>query len=331
MRLTNKEADVLAAIELRAALTVDEIRQETGYRSHTIRHALSHLKQRSIIRRLPLINVSALGFSMHEFIFNIGCECKAQKQSLLVALMQAPEVLRISEMGQDFQYSLGICAKNIAELANIIRRITGKVENCLCNRAISTQFSTTFLPRRYLSSKMLRSRPLQLSTPEQIATIDHIDDQILRALSLGGDATRPMIARELAIPLSTLDLRIKKLEARKIITGYIYQVCPSQYQMQSHIILMQTKQLCSETLNRVYTFSEQHPAIIRINECFGDWDFELELEVHDQQEVAELMQELYEVLGNQIYSLKTLTRFRDLKYQFYPGNSTGLDEMTQAA
>ena len=79
MRLSTKEADVLAAVELRASMRVDEIREELGYRAHTVRYALSSLRQRQIIWRLPFINVRALGYTIHNLYIPVGSEKKSHR------------------------------------------------------------------------------------------------------------------------------------------------------------------------------------------------------------------------------------------------------------
>ncbi|MCB0351927.1 MAG: winged helix-turn-helix transcriptional regulator [Bdellovibrionales bacterium] len=331
MRLSTKEADVLAAVELRASMRVDEIREELGYRAHTVRYALSSLRQRQIIWRLPFINVRALGYTIHNLYISVGSEKKSHRQSFLAALLNEPEVLRISELGSEYQYGLEVCAKNLSDVGLLVRRIASQFEHFHFEKAVASQLATTYLPRRYLSSKMVRSKPLQIARTDRIFDVDEIDEKILRVLARGGEMTRAGLAREVAVPVTTLDARLKRLESRGIVGGYIYHVVPAAYQMQSHTLLLQMRNLNRETLNKLFVFAEQHPAVVRITECFGSWDFELGIEVRLPSEVAEVQESLYEAIGDHVHLVKSLCKYRDLKVQFYPVKQERQNRMSAAA
>lgn len=99
MKLSQKEADILGCIELRGEIAVEDIRKETGYREHTIRYCLKRLKDRGIIRKSPFVNVSMLGYGMHNVFFSVGSENNRLKSQLTKALIDTPEVLWLAEMG----------------------------------------------------------------------------------------------------------------------------------------------------------------------------------------------------------------------------------------
>jgi len=330
MKLTDKEARVIAAVELHAELPLREIQNRTGFRSHTIRHALGHLKQYEIIKRIVLINIRALGYSMHNFYFSVDSDCKAQRQALLNVLIREPQVLSIREIGTHFQYCVGICAQSIAEVGQVVKRMTEESKVCLTKKCVSTQFASSFLPRRYLNSRDLRDNGICLNCPEESHRVDELDKALLQAMSRCGDATHSALARELRIPATTVDARIKKLEQRKIIAGYLYKVASEKYHMQSYTLLVNARYITKQFLAKINHFSDQHPAIVQLNECFGSWDFELGLEVRLPHEVSEVIQDLNEVLRDAIHSVKVVSNYQEFKFTFFPVNYSKQKEVSTA-
>ena len=62
----------------------------------------------------------------------------------------------------------------------------------------------------------------------------------------------------------------------------------------------------------------KHPNIIYMHECFGSWDYELNVEVRDPREVVRITQELYEAFGSVLNNIRVLSKFEDIKYTAYP-------------
>ena len=89
MKLSEKESTILAATELRAQVPIEVLKKETGYREHIIRHALRRLKEREIIRPIPVINLHQIGYSVYNVFFSSAALSKAARQSLCAAKIWA--------------------------------------------------------------------------------------------------------------------------------------------------------------------------------------------------------------------------------------------------
>lgn len=299
-------------------MRLDDIRRETGFRSHTIRYALKKLRDRGIITEVPYINICALGYSMYNIYFSISAN-KARNKSLLTEkLISLPEVLWLAELGSDFHYGMGLCARSIADVKRILRDLSEQVGEIFTDKAVSTQFSVTRFPRLYLSGKPSSVHPLRTFQFDEPVQVDETDNRILSALTLHGGASHSMIARYLGMPLSTLDLRLKKLEQRGVLISQFFQVSSALYGMQSYKLLIQSKGISSDFAARIRKFAAEHRYIVHLVECFGTWDYELGVEVPNAEAATSISQELFEIAESEIYTVKTLTKFRDLKLQMYP-------------
>lgn len=246
MKLSEKEGAILAAAELRAEAPIALIRKDSGYREHTIRYALKRLADRKVIVPIPFINLHTLGYTIFNLFFSIGSQKQATKTALMKAFQSSSDVLWIGEFGGEFQYGIAICGKRIGELLNLIESLSKKFQNVFFEKAVSCQFSATIYHRKYLASRRYTVAPLVCGFTKDVAEIDDLDDKILRALATFGDLSHRQLALKLQIPLSTLDLRIRKLSERGVIAGHVLAVDPSKFGVQAFKLLIYGKGISAE-------------------------------------------------------------------------------------
>ena len=318
MKLTDKEATILAAAELRAQAPIEILRKESGYREHIVRHALRRLREREVIRPLPVINLHQIGFSVYNVFFSSAALGKSARQALVKSFVSAPEVMWVGEFGGEYHYGVAFCASRPAHVIDFLHGISRKHKDVFLEKAVSLTMSSTLYPRRYLTSKKISVEPIHIRYTNDPVEVDELDMRILGALSTFGDLSHRQLASKVRVPLSTLELRIKKLRERKIIVGDIYVVSPSKFDRQSYKLLIYTKGIDPDLSKKMHTFCSQHPDIVYLFECFGVWGFEMGVEVPAQEDVSVIMQEIYEAFGSSVTNIKLLTKFRYPKVRWFP-------------
>ena len=318
MRLSEKEANVLAAIELNAGLSIADVRRVTGYREHTIRYALKALEERGVISRSPFINLARLGFTLHNIFFSLSSDNKRVKDELIEEMLITPEISWIAEFGGDYQYGIEICAFDLAEVQRILYDLSEKFGNIFFQKAVSTQFAAHLLPRRYLSNKKFEVEPLTLKRKGGTVAIDELDEQILSVLADNGGVSHRKLASQIGTPLSTFELRVKRLTERGVIQGSFYGVNPESFGVSSYKLIVYGKGVSKTLRQNLLQFSIKHPHIISLFECFGSWDYELGVEVTEPQMVASITQELYEEFGQELNNIQVLSKFKTLKFVMFP-------------
>jgi len=317
MKLSDKERIVLAAAELRADAPISELRKDTGLREHTIRYALRRIIQRKVATPIPLINLQVLGMTVFNIFFSVGAEKRATKDALLKAFSQSKEVVWIGEFGGEFQYGIAVVGKHVGTALDLLNSLAQKYQNVFFEKSVAWQSSVTLYYRKYLTPKRLPIRPIVCRYTDQTVEIDEIDERVLSGLaSMGGESHR-QVAMSLKMPLSTFELRVRKLTERGVIAGHILSVDPTLYGMQGYKLLVYGKGLNAALAKGLGKFCEQHRSITYLIECIGSWDYEIGVEAQHPQEVTEVVQEIYEHFGALINNVKLLNKFSDVKIRWY--------------
>ena len=325
MRLSEKESVVLASCDLRADAPLSLLRKETGLREHTIRYALRNLMNRGVIKPVPLINTYQLGYANYNFYFSIGSQKRAVKLALLKTLLQMPAVSWFAEFGGDYQYGMTISASTPTKAVQLIQEISREYQGVIFEKSFSIQFSVTLYSRRYLSGKKFSFTSLTLNSNQEVVKVDELDKTILQGMTSHGDMSHRQLALKLKMPLSTLELRVKKLTESGVIAGYAYAVNPTKYGLRVFNLLIFAKGISAPLHKALHQFCKEHAHVIYLIECLGSWDYVLGVEIEQAEEVTTIVQDLYDQLGNYINHIRLLSKFRDIKSGWFKSTLEGLD------
>lgn len=319
MKLSEKEALVISCIELEADLPMDEIKQRSGLQEHAIRYHLHALEERGIIRRRPFINVVPAGYDYYGVYFSPALNDGSSKEELIKFISAMPEVTWLAELGGDYSYGMALCTQNIHQVEGSLNTISEKFPAIFFDKVIACQFRARTYGRRYLGSAVPKKQSrLEISSTGKIVELDEVDKKILGALATSELRSRRQVAQALGMPLSTVDGRVKKLEEAGVIAGYFYDVDAQKFGMEVATLLVFSKGLSRKSRDAVRKFADACKNVTFTYECLGSWDFELNVDVSEGREISTISSNLSTALGNQVNSVKVLSKYRDLKYSFVP-------------
>jgi DNA-binding Lrp family transcriptional regulator len=320
MKLSDQELAVLASVELKAQDPIEKIRKETGLREHTIRYALRRLADKKIIHPVPFINLHRLGYTIYTVMFSVAVDNrKGSKNTLLKSLLTSPYVLWIGEFGGEYQYGIGFCCKTFAELISYMRELSEKHEQIFFDKAISVQISSTIFPRRYLWKKKLNISPITSTfSADGVYEADDLDRRILSGLTSHSLLSHRQLAMKLEVPLSTVELRIKKLRENKVILADMFAIDSEALGKESFKLLVYTKGLNLNFTEALHKFCLQRNEVVHLIDLLGVWGYEIGVEVNSGQQVTHIIQDLYEAFPGLINTIRPLTKFRYPKFRFFP-------------
>lgn len=318
MKLSDKESAVLASIELDVEKPIEKIRKETGLREHTIRYAIHSLKERGIILPCPFIDINALGLTIFNIFFSTGLQSSKAKDELAKYIIANKSVVWFAEMGADYPYGIGMVASQIQEAGAFMKALSQKFPGVFYEKALSAHYSSCWFPRRYLGASSSNAKPLISQAPKSIYKTDELDEKVLSGLANIPHKSRRELAQKLGTPLSTLELRISKLEAAGVLAGYYYGVDATKFGMLPYKLIVYAKGVAPELTQKLIEFARSSIWTVHLIECLGSWDYELNVEVKRPEDVVGITQSLYDFCGSRISSIKTLPVFKHLKFSTYP-------------
>lgn len=319
MRLTEKQQELLAAIEFRAAEPAHVTGKLVRMREYTVQYQIRRLRVLGVIDLpRPVIDMHRLGFT-HYFFYAACREEKGAGREQFVRFLEASGyVTWIFEVGAQYHIAFTISVRNAGEVSRFLDAIATRFGNIVGARALCAQVQFQYLGRRYLGTKNIPRLPWQFTVGNAELTITPEENKILRLLASASDPTVRSIARELGMPVATVERRIQKLEQDKIILGYYYWIDAQVFNRSSFIVTIKLHHIEPNFWSDLLSWVKEVQDVIYVVQTLGPWDYELLVEVAQQENIGGVSQALYRRFGEKIEALQTIPILKTHKIRSYP-------------
>lgn len=318
MKLSSAQAKSIVAAQLNADLPISKLRVKVGVKEHTIRYALDRAREQGIIERRHFINLFKLGFLQHEVFFALSSEERGAREALLAQLKRSDSISWIGRLGGDYQYGINICSRDVTHMVAFFNALSASHGKNILEKTLSLRVSLTYFGNRYLAPQLKHTPPLRYHNTPGKVSIDRTDHRILTAITTNGDLSGHQIARELGIPQSTVDYRLKKLKSDGVIVGTYYAVNGSKVGILSFLCLIVTRGMSATFREKALEFSSKHPEIVLMIESIGSWDFEFVIDAFSAEEAMKTSERILDFFGRDIQWLKMIPIFSYPKVHEYP-------------
>lgn len=318
MRFSEKDKKILAHAEMAANLSISELGVRSGFKDHSVRYSLDRWKDLGLITHRSYVNLFKLGYGYYEIYFSLSAEGQKFEEEIVQSLIKAEQITWLAQIGGDYQYGLTFCAKSIYEASDYLDSFAKPYGKIFYERSFATRLSFSFFGNKYLAKNRSKNIEFTLSPSKEHIKIDNIDHCILKELTLNGDISKKKLAQELNLPLSTLELRRKKLEENGVLAGDYYYLKPAALTGLAFVILVSTRGISSELRDEFKECCRQHNNITTLINTLGVWDFEMAVEVENALEMHSLTGEIKNIFGPELYWIKVMPLFSFLKAALYP-------------
>jgi DNA-binding Lrp family transcriptional regulator len=318
VRLTQSERRVLAHLELAADVPLTEVARTMGVRMHTLRYALERLRARGIVSKRPFVNIYALGFSDYALFFSLAPEHQRNTTRFLKALALSDRVSWLATFGGDYHYGMSVSARSPAEVQSFLEQVSEAYPGIFYRKSLSVRTALTLFPRKYLSPGESPKRMLRFGYGASSIGIDQKDHRILHGLEQFPDFSLRDLAKELQMPLTTLQQRVAALKSTGVIVGSLYQIDATKFGVQAFRLLIEAKSVSRSMRERLLSFCATHRCICYLVECLGAWDYEVGLEVAEGSEAVEVAQLIQHQFLGDLARVQILPLFGHTKIRNYP-------------
>jgi DNA-binding Lrp family transcriptional regulator len=224
-------------------------------------------------------------------------------------------------LGGDYQFGVSVCVKTIRELSEFLDRLSSKFGNVFFEKSMAAIGNLTHFRMKYLSSKRGSRDFLSIVDSGDRLAIDETDHEILKSLSSGKASSLREIERETGIAHSTVEYRIKRLEANGVIIGYSYLVDTSVLGIQMYLLLLYVKAVEKSFKAALFDFCKTHRNVNFLIEYLGAWDYEVGVEVETSKEIISIIEDFYMRFGDVLNTIRVMQVFEYPKVSKYPFRS----------
>jgi DNA-binding Lrp family transcriptional regulator len=292
-------------------------KQVVGYR-------IAELQSKGILRRCcAIVNEAKLGYAFFKFYLKYKNVDKKLEEELITFFNGHPDVGLVDTCDGRFDMFLGVWAKDTHHLYKVYKKLFGEYGKYFEDITVSIVETAYNSKRGYLVGERTKSEvPLFGGEIDYSTQIDDIDKKILALLSKDARARLVDLAKVLKITPNAISYRIKSMRKRGIIQGARIVLDRNKIGLLSYKVLVKVDSFDESEVKRFLAHVTQHPNIIDIDLCLGDWNIELDVEIEDYNAFRKLMLELRTNFSNLIKSYDSLLVFYEHTYTYYPMGKT---------
>jgi DNA-binding Lrp family transcriptional regulator len=321
--LTDQEKNVLAAIHLNPVAEVPSISKVVKLAPHVVRHLIESLRhQRVIGYPVPFVDVYSLGYTEYAFYVTISNPPGADfDQAITTDSLLVEGVSLVAQTSGPYNFVIIIFAKSAAEAHGSFQKLSDRFACRIIKKTVSTRITYRLFGYRYFGAGLPGTYPVRhfgLNYSEKPIEIDPTDTRLLVAMGRGNGGSRREFARQLDVPSSTVDHRIKRLERLGVIQGYEYLFSPGTLGKKKYRFLMAADLRGGRTTEKLLALAAADPRVIVLNECLGDWEFELLIHLGEGESVTEFSDKLCRHLDGAVRTLHSVTNVVRHRLERFP-------------
>jgi len=237
-----------------------------------------------------IIDMSKLGYFTFRVYFKFQ-QSTMEEGNMFVEYVKSKfrQVWTITSMSGKWDYALFMGVKKISEFHDIWNGIMLEYKPKIKRYNVAVYAPVYNFNRTFFLETLYETIERVYGAGEK-EEIDELDWKIIEIYANNVRQSSIEIAKKLNVTADTVRSRIKKLENKKIITGYKIGLNLEPLGFVSYRIDLQL--LSTKRNNELFEFCRQHKNLYQINKSIGGADFEIEVIVRDLNHLLQIINEI---------------------------------------
>jgi Lrp/AsnC family transcriptional regulator, leucine-responsive regulatory protein len=316
-----KDKRLLYELDLNARLGTTELAKRVGLSQEAVHYRLKQLERKQVIvNYMTFLDIAKLGLSNFTIYAKFQNVTKEQQQAILEKLRAEDHINWIAEFCGRFDIAFAILEKNTIRFQQRFTKIMSQYNDVLRDFTVVTNTFLAQFQREYLLEKKTKTAITpSFGEYEHLITLKDMDHEILKCISNNARTPVLEIAQRIRQPASTVRAHLHNLEQEKVIVGYGTQIDIQELGYQTYKIFIVAHNLTEAKKKRFLSYCHGHPNIIFYLETIGRWNFEINYELENQQQLRDAIIELRTVFSDIIVDMESIVLLHTyIKYTHYP-------------
>lgn len=296
--LDEKDKKILFALDFEPKISLKRLAKKVSVNRNTLEYRLERLsKNKVLLNFYPLVNGFNLGVSYYKFFIKVR---KKPENYSLNALFKEPEVVWIAETDGSWDLVFGLKVSSVNELSSFINKLNSLFDSEKKLLLIITR--GFFFNERWLTEKPdFKEIILEHSHTEELSLLDK---RIIDYLFLDARDSTVALAQKLKVSPETIRQRVKKLEEKKVITGYKTRLNYEALGFDYYHILISLRN--KKFGKKVTGFLKNVKTTLAILEFIGPYDIQAEIIAKKYSEIRNIVEQLSEKFPEEIEEIVKL-------------------------
>lgn len=295
MKIDKIDRKVLRELGNNARISYNDLAQKINSKKEIVAYHINKLEKSGVIRKyITVFSQARLGISVYKIYVRFQGLTPEAETEMIKKFEKSPHVNWIATSTGTWDLMLAFYCRNVLEFAKKRRDLLFKPYGTFIqDYTISILEDALIYTRDYLINASTRDRPGFVyggSLTEE--KLSNHQKEIIRLIRNDGRYEVVDIARKLGLNVKTVMSKIKDLEKRGIVQGYITIIDQEKLGVQYYKFDISFQDHTENQYKRVLEYCKNNKYVVNLMVSVGDWEIELEAEADIVGELHEFAKDL---------------------------------------
>ncbi len=312
--IDSKDRAILYHLDEDARQPISQLAKKVKLNREVVRYRIERMSEAGIIQKfLVFVPLSSLGYLLTTFFMNFQDTSIKDEEEILRYITGKKEVVWAASSNGRFDMGFTISARNMTELAKFIAEFRDNYRSFMTDFHMANVVRGWRFPRRYLLENDENEDSCPGGKELPFVEVDRIDRKILAALGEDGRMRAVDIAKRVGISADAVADRINRLRKEKTISGIslvLNNNAIKRKAFKSFITFHNVKKAEEKFLNYCY----ENRNVVQVKRMLGPWEYEVDMELEDEEELRELHMKLKDRFSDSIRSTSFVSLYKVHKF-----------------
>jgi len=317
IKLDAKDRKILYALDKNSRQPLSKIAKKVSLSRESILYRLKrYIKQGLIQNYLVVVNLAKFGLTVHKICVKLHNISENEEKELIDYLVSHKKIPWVSSCDGKYSLIFAPKAKDLVELNDIVKEIRSKFGKFFLEMDIAPIIYGTHFYRDYLiGQKATTERKIIWGGKEEPLNLDDTNLEILDMICDNARVSAVEISKKVNLSADAIIQRIKQLENSGVIEHYMIWPDVNKLKGLFYKVLVTLKDVIDE--KKLFQYCLNNPNIVYIVNCFGPWQFEMDIEVENIEEFRKVMRNFLNHFPEMVSDYTPLNIYKEHKFRFY--------------
>lgn len=295
MKIDKIDRKVIRELGNNSRLSYAEIAKRINSKKAVVAYHIIKLEKTGVIQKyIPVFSQARLGMFVYKIYLRFQGVTREQEDEITKQFKNSPYINWMAKSVGTWDLMIAIFCHNIIEFSKLKRDLVFKpYGQFIQDYNVSILEGALIYTRDYLINANTRSRPgLFYGGTLKAEKIDDPQREIIRCIRNDARYEVIEISRKLGLNVKTVVSKIKDLEKRGIIQGYITIIDQGKLGVQYFKFDISFQDHSDDQYNKVLGYCKNNKYVVNLMTSVGDWEIELEVEADTVEQIYELAKDL---------------------------------------
>ena len=318
--LSVKDRKILYQLDLNSRQSYSIIGKKTGLHKSSVQHRIKLMEKSGIINGYySIIDSFKLDYDVLKIYFSFQYTTQKIEKDIITHFLNSKYIWALYTVNGWFDLDVILWFKDRYQFFNFWEKTLLKYGDYFQDIKLSFYIRLKTFRSDYLLTDIQQNIPRNVSTltgEKTIIHIDQLDFDILGLIAPNARISLTDISKTLGQPRSLIKSRFNRLIKNKVIQGFRVKLDTSKIGYVFFKIDIQLKEYNKR--NKILKYISKNPHLIAIDETIGVSHIELELQLHNVEEIHEIMNDISTKFPEAIRSYRFLSIKKLYKLSYFP-------------